>query len=182
MTDARPKPEGLGDEDPLFVIGPFFAKDTSENRISGYMFASVCFLFMCVTTFFLQATTSTQASHRQRHCDNSVPSKFSSPSSSSKNLWPLPVWGAIVTLVLGVSDNLAFRLVHGSKAVIRAPFRRRYNPKITSSLQTPNTCLCQSPPLHHHHQTNWNVCDLFDLTFCDLFQEPGALPFIPNIR
>ena len=44
-----------------------------------------------------------------------------------------------MTLVLGVSDNLAFRLVQGSKAVIRAPFRRRYNPKITSSLQTSHT-------------------------------------------
>ena len=172
----------LGDEQPLFVIGPFLQMPSRIIFVDNTCIP-MCFLFMCVTTFFLQATTSTQASHRERHCDNSVPSKCS--PSSSKNLWPLTVWGAIVTLVLGVSDNLAFRLVQGSKAVIRAPFRRRYNPKITSSLQTPNTCLCQSPPLHHRHQTNWSMLKylwFIRSNFLWLFQEPGALPFIPNIR
>ena len=92
-------------------------------------------LRVCVTTFFLQATTSPQAPHWKRHCDDCVPSKCSPPSSPS--LTPhRRMWGAIVTLLFWVSDNLARCLVHLSKAVIRAPFRRRYNPKITSSLQT----------------------------------------------
>ena len=99
-------------------------------------------LRVCVTTFFLQATTSPQAPHWKRHCDDCVPSKC---SPSSPSLTPHRcMWGAIVTLLFWVSDNLAWRLVHLSKAVIRAPFRRRYNPKITSSLQTSHS-LCQIP-------------------------------------